>query len=147
MAMKARIRWIEKRLFMGESGTGHTVVLGTTAADDGHRLAPSALELMLIGAGGCTAWDVVDILEKGRQAVEDCVVDLDAERAETDPKVFTRIHIHFTVSGRGLDRAKVARAIELSADKYCSATAMLAKTAAITHDFEIVEAEVAPVAS
>jgi putative redox protein len=145
--MKARVRWIEKRLFMGESGTGHTVVLGTTATPDGHLLAPSALELMLIGAGGCTAWDVVDILEKGRQAVDDCVVDLDADRAEVDPKVFTRIHIHFTVSGKGLDRAKVERAIHLSADKYCSATAMLAKTANITHDFEIVETEAAPVAS
>ena len=147
MSMKARVRWIEKRLFMGESGTGHTVVLGTTASADGHKLAPSALELMLIGAGGCTAWDVIDILEKGRQAVADCVVDLDAERAETEPKVFTRIHIHFTVSGRGLDRSKVERAIQLSADKYCSATAMLAKTAAITHDFEIVETETVAVAS
>lgn len=137
--MKARVRWIEKRLFMGESGTGHTVVLGTTAGPDGHKLAPSALELMLIGAGGCTAWDVVDILEKGRQAVEDVQVELDADRAETEPKVFTRIHIHFIVSGRGLDRSKVDRAIQLSADKYCSATAMLAKTAKITHDFEIVE--------
>lgn len=145
--MKARVRWIEKRLFMGELGTGHTVVLGTTTAADGHRLAPSAIELMLIGAGGCTAWDVVDILEKGRQAVDDCVVELDADRAETDPKVFTRIHIHFMVSGRDLDRAKVERAIHLSADKYCSATAMLAKTAAITHDFEIVETEAAPAVS
>lgn len=137
--MKARVRWIEKRLFMGESGTGHTVVLGTTAGPDGHKLAPGALELMLIGAGGCTAWDVVDILEKGRQVVEDVQVELDADRAETEPKVFTRIHIHFIVSGRALDRSKVDRAIQLSADKYCSATAMLAKTAKITHDFEIVE--------
>ena len=86
-----------------------------------------------------TWWDVVDILEKGRQAVEDVQVELDADRAETEPKVFTRIHIHFIVSGRGLDRSKVDRAIQLSADKYCSATAMLAKTAKITHDFEIVE--------
>ena len=145
--MKARVRWIENRLFMGESGTGHTVVLGTTAGPDGHKLAPSALELMLIGAGGCTAWDVVDILEKDRQAVDDCVVELDADRAETEPKVFTRIHIHFTVSGRNLDRTKVERAIQLSADKYCAATAMLAKTAKITHDFEVVESGEALVAS
>ena len=137
--MKARVRWIEKRLFMGESGTGHTVVLGTTAGPDGHRLAPGAMELMLIGAGGCTAWDVVDILEKGRQVVDDCVVELDADRAETDPKVFTRIHLHFTVTGRRLDRTKVERAIQLSADKYCSATAMLGKTAKLSHDFEVAE--------
>jgi putative redox protein len=97
------------------------------------------MELVLIGTGGCTAWDVVNILAKGRQPVEDCIVELDADRAETEPRVFTRIHIHFVVRGRGVDPARVRRAIELSVEKYCSASAMLAKTAEMTHDFEVVD--------
>lgn len=136
--MKARVSWVGERTFVGESGTGHTLTLGTTE-HDGRRIAPSAMELVLIGTGGCTAWDVVNILEKGRENVSDCAVALDADRADTEPSVFTRIHMHFTVTGRGLDNEKVKRAIELSADKYCSASAMLAKTAKITHDFEVVE--------
>ncbi len=144
VSTKARVQWIDKRLFLAESGSGNTIVVGNTANAEGAKLAASPMELMLMGAGGCTAFDVVDILEKGRQAIEGCEVKLEAERAETEPKVFTRIHIHFIVSGRGLDPAKVERAIALSADKYCSATAMLAKTADITHDFEIVETEKAP---
>jgi putative redox protein len=95
--------------------------------------------MVLIGTGGCSAYDVVHILERGREAVEDCVVELDADRAEKEPKVFTRIHMHFIVKGRGLSEAKVQRAIGLSIDKYCSASAMLAKTATITHDFEVVD--------
>ncbi len=97
------------------------------------------MELVLIGTGGCAAWDVVQILEKGRENIEDCVVELDADRAEQDPKVFTRIHMHFIVTGRGLSSDKVARAIALSADKYCSASAMMAKTADVTHDFEVID--------
>jgi len=97
------------------------------------------MELMLIGAGGCSAVDVVHILEKGREAVEDCVVGLDSDRAETEPEVFTRIHMHFIVKGRGLADAKVKRAIDLSIEKYCSASAMIGKTATITHDYEIVD--------
>lgn len=97
------------------------------------------MELMLIGAGGCSAVDVVHILEKGREAVEDCVVELDSERAETDPKIFTRIHMHFIVKGRGLADAKVSRAIDLSIEKYCSAMAMLSKTATVTHDYEVID--------
>jgi putative redox protein len=138
--MKARIKWVEKRTFTGESGSGHTVVLGTAHGEDGRTPGPSPMELVLIGTGGCTAYDVVHILEKGREQIEDCQVVLDAERASTDPKVFTRIHMHFIVKGRGLAAAKVQRAIELSAEKYCSASIMLAKTATITHDFELVEA-------
>ncbi|HXV29743.1 MAG TPA: OsmC family protein, partial [Sinorhizobium sp.] len=95
--------------------------------------------LILIGTGGCSAFDVVHILEKGREAVEDCVVEIDADRADQDPKVFTRIHMHFVVKGRGLATKKVERAIALSIEKYCSASAMLAKTAAITHDFEVID--------
>ena len=137
--MKARIKWVEDRTFVGESGTGHKIVLGTRATPDGPTPGPSPMELVLIGTGGCTAFDVVQILEKGREAVEDCIVEMEAERAETEPKEFTRIHMHFVVKGRNLAPAKVERAIQLSADKYCSASAMLAKTAEITHDFEVVD--------
>ncbi len=136
--MKARIRWVENRVFLGESGSGHAVLMSGSQAE-GRSVAPSPMELVLIGTGGCTAFDVVHILERGRELVEDCVAELEAERAETEPRVFTRIHVHFVVTGRGLDAAKVERAIQLSAEKYCSASAMLAKTATITHDFEIVD--------
>jgi putative redox protein len=137
--MKTRIKWVEDRTFVGESGSGHRIVLGTAFGEEGRSPGPSAMELVLIGLGGCSAYDVVHILEKGREAIEDVTVELDAERAETDPKVFTRIHMHFVVKGRGLARAKVERAISLSAEKYCSASAMIAKTATITHDFEVVD--------
>ena len=137
--MKARIKWVEERTFVGRSGSGHNVVLGTAYGPEGKTPGPSPMELVLIGTGGCTAYDVVHILEKGREAVLGCEVELDAERAETEPKVFTRIHMHFIVKGKGLSTAKVERAIQLSAEKYCSASIMLAKTAVITHDFELVE--------
>jgi putative redox protein len=137
--MKARIKWVEGRTFVGESGSGHKVVLGTASSPQGPTPGPSPMELVLIGTGGCSAFDVVHILEKGREAIEDCVVELDAERAEKDPKVFTRVHMHFVVTGRALATAKVNRAIELSIEKYCSASAMLAKTAVITHDFEVID--------
>jgi putative redox protein len=137
--MKARIKWAGERTFLGESGTGHTVPLGTTKGPDGRSLCPSAMELLLIGTGGGTAWAVVQILEKGREPIEDCVVELDAERADEDPMVFTRIHMRFIVTGRGLAPAKVERAVRLSADKYCSAAAMLAKTADITHEIEVID--------
>jgi putative redox protein len=100
------------------------------------------MELVLIGTGGCAAWDVVSILQKARQAVEDVAVELDADRAETDPRVFTRVHMHFVVRGRDIDPTRVERAIALSAEKYCSASAMVARTATITHDFEIVDTAV-----
>ena len=137
--MKARIKWVEDRTFIGESGSGHKIVLGTAFGSDGRSPGPSAMELVLIGLGGCSAYDVVHILEKGREAIEDVTVELEAERAQQDPKVFTRIHMHFVVKGWGLAPNKVQRAIELSIEKYCSASAMLAKTATITHDFEVVE--------
>lgn len=137
--MKARVKWVEGRTFVGQSESGHNVVLGTAHGPDGQKPGPSPMELILIGTGGCSAFDVVHILEKGREAVEDCVVEIDADRADQDPKVFTRIHMHFVVKGRGLSAKKVERAIALSIEKYCSASAMLAKTAAITHDFEVVD--------
>lgn len=137
--MKARVKWVEERTFVGASGSGHKVVLGTTHGPEGRTPDPSPMELVLIGTGGCSAYDVLHILEKGREAVEDCVVELDAERAETEPRVFTRIHMHFVVKGRALSSVKVKRAIDLSIEKYCSASAMLAKTATITHDFEVID--------
>ena len=105
--MKARVKWVEDRTFVGESGTGHKLVLGTSPSPGGPTPGPSPMELVLIGTGWCTAFDVVQILQKGREAVEDCVVELDAERAETEPKVFTRIHMHFVVKGRNLTIANV----------------------------------------
>lgn len=141
--MKARVKWVEDRTFVGATESGHKVVFGTAAGPDGLKPGPSPMELVLIGAGGCSAYDVVHILEKGREAVEDCVVEMDADRAETEPKVFTRIHMHFIVKGRALSEAKVKRAVDLSIEKYCSATAMLSKTAAITHDFEVVDSSTA----
>ncbi|MEK1890023.1 MAG: OsmC family protein [Phyllobacterium sp.] len=137
--MKARIKWVEDRTFIGQSGSGHNVVLGTAFGPEGRTPGPSPMELVLIGTGGCSAFDVVHILEKGREVIEDCIVEIDAERAEQDPKVFTRIHLHFVVTGRGLAANKVERAISLSVEKYCSASAMLAKTATITHDFVVID--------
>ncbi len=139
--MKARVKWVEDRTFVGETGSGHKVVFGTASGPDDAKPkpGPSPMELVLIGAGGCSAYDVVHILEKGREAVEDCVVEMDADRAGTEPKVFTRIHMHFIVTGRALTEAKVKRAVDLSIEKYCSATAMLSKTATITHDFEVID--------
>jgi putative redox protein len=137
--MKARIKWVEDRTFVGESGSGHKIVLGTAFGAEGRTPGPSPMELVLIGMGGCTAFDVVHILEKGREKIDDVSVELEAERAQQDPKVFTRIHMHFVVKGRELAPEKVERAIKLSAEKYCSASAMIAKTASITHDFELLD--------
>lgn len=137
--MKARIKWVENVTFLGETESGHALVMDGAPEAGGRNLGPRPMETVLIGTGACSAFDVILILKKGRESVTDCVVELTAERAATDPKVFTSIHFHFIVTGTGLNAAKVGRAIKLSADTYCSATAMLAKTAHVTHDFEIVE--------
>jgi len=136
--MKARVKWAENRTFIGRSGTGHNFVFGTKE-EDGTTPGPSPMELVLIGTGGCSAYDVVSILEKGREPVEDVVVELESDRADATPAVFTRIHMRFIVKGRGVNPAKVERAIQLSVEKYCSASAMMAKTADVTHDFEVVD--------
>ena len=141
--MKARIKFVENVTFLAESGTGHAMVIDGAPAEGGRKLGPRPMELLLVGLGSCTAFDVVLILRKGREEVTDCVVEVEAERAATDPKVFTRIHMHYRVAGRGLAPAKVERAIALSAEKYCSASAIMSKTATITHDWEVVE-ETAP---
>lgn len=139
--MKARIKWIDDVSFIGESESGHALVMDGAPEGGGRNLGPRPMEMVLIGTGGCTAYDVVHILRKSRAPVEDCVLEIDADRASEDPKVFTRIHFHFVVTGRGLKTAQVERAVHLSAEKYCSASIMLGKTAAITHDFEIRETE------
>lgn len=136
--MKATIKWTGDVSFSGEADSGHTVVMDGSPELGGRNRGHRPMELVLIGMGGCTALDVVTILRKSRQDVADCVAELEAERADTIPKVFTRIHVHFIVSGKDLDPKKVARAVELSANKYCSVSRMLAKTAHITHDYEII---------
>ncbi len=136
--MKAKVTWSHDRVFIGESGTGHGVLM-SSIGDDGKSLGPTPMEMVLVGTGACTAYDVVDILEKSREPIEACVAEMEAERAPEAPRVFTRIHVHFVVTGRGLNPEKIQRAIDLTAEKYCSATIMLAKTAEVTHDFEIVE--------
>jgi putative redox protein len=138
--VKARVHLSEGITFVAESGSGHAVVVDASPDVGGRNLGPRPMELVLMGTGACTAIDVVLILRKARQPVTDCVVELDAERATDDPKVFTKIHFHFVVTGKDLATAQVERAIKLSRDKYCSATAMMAKTAAVTSDFEIREA-------
>jgi putative redox protein len=136
--MKAHVTWAGDRTFLGQTESGHTIAFGNPHGERG-KPGPSALELMLMGTGGCSAYDVVHILERMREPVEDCQVSLDADRATEDPKVFTRIHMHFVVKGRGLDKDKVARAIQLSVEKYCSASAMMAQVAELTHDWEVVD--------
>jgi putative redox protein len=137
--VKARIKLGEGMTFVAESGSGHAVVADASPDVGGRDLGARPMELVLMGTGACSAVDVVLILRRGRQPISDCVVDLEAERATEDPKVFTRIRLRYTVTGKGLDPAQVERAIRLSKEKYCSATAMLAKTAEITTEYEIRE--------
>ena len=140
--MECKVHWVPAAGmgFVAETGSGHLLTMDGAPDGGGRDLAPRPMEVVLAGTGGCTAYDVVLILKRGRHAVTGCEVRLDAERAAADPKVFTKIHLHFVVSGRDLDPAAVARAIELSHDKYCSATIMLAKTATVTTSHEIVAA-------
>lgn len=141
--MDCTVRWVGNEAgmsFIAETGSGHAVVMDGAPEAGGKNLGPRPMEMLLAGTGGCSAFDVVLILKKGRQAVTGCEVSLKAERAESDPKVFTQIHFHYRVSGKQLKPDAVARAIELSKDKYCSASIMMAETANITYDFEIIEA-------
>jgi len=137
--MKARVKWLDNMSFVGESGSGHSVVMDGAPDSGGRNLAARPMEMVLMGMGGCTAFDVVMILKKARQPIADCIVEVLAERAEEVPKVFTRIHVHYIVKGRGLSEKQVEKAIHLTAEKYCSVSIMLAATAEVTHDFEIVE--------
>ncbi len=137
--MKCRVKWLDHMTFVGESGSGHAVVMDGAPEHGGRNLGIRPMEMLLLGLGGCTAFDVVMILNKSRQDIVDCEVLIDSDRAQEVPKVFNRIHIHFIVRGNNLDIARVDKAVNLSAEKYCSASEMLGKTAKITHDFEIVE--------
>lgn len=136
--MKANIAWQEGVSFLGQVGSGHSVLMDGAPEAGGKNLGPRPMEMILLGLGGCTAFDVVHILRKGRQAITGCQVEMDAQRATEDPKVFTRIHLHFIITGKGLDPRQVERAINLSAEKYCSASIMLKATVDITHDYEII---------
>jgi putative redox protein len=138
--MKARVKWVEDVMFVTESGSGHSMVVDGAPEYGGRNMGPRPMELLLMGLGGCTSFDVVTILKKARQDVTSCVAELSAERADAVPAVFTRIHVHFVVKGRGLKEAQVKKAVDLSSDKYCSASIMLGQAGVvITHDFEIVE--------
>ena len=136
--MKARVKWVEQTLMVGESGSGHAVVMDGPPDFGGRNLGVRPMEMLLLGLGGCSQFDVVHILRKGRNPVTLCEVELEAERAETEPKVFTKIHVHFRLAGPGLTEKTVERAVKLSAEKYCSASIMLGQVVEISHDFELV---------
>ena len=137
--MQVRVKWLDGMAFVGETGTGHAVVMDGAPEVGGRNLGARPMEMLLLGLGGCTSFDVVAMLKKSRQDVLDCQVDIDGTRADEVPKVFTDIHVHFRVYGNDLSQKHVARAVQLSAEKYCSASMMLGASARVTHDFEIVE--------
>lgn len=136
--MKTRVKWLDNMSFVGESGSGHSVVMDGPPEFGGRDLGVRPMEMLLLGLGGCASFDVVSMLKKSKQDLVDCEVEIEAERATEEPKVFTKIHMHFKISGNDLSEKRVIRAIELSAEKYCSASIMLGKTAEVTHDYEIV---------
>ncbi len=135
--MKARIKWVQDATFIAESGSGHAVVIDGPPEGGGRNLGVRPMEMLLMGTAGCTAYDVVHILRKSRQPIEDCVIEIEGQRAEQEPKVFTHIHIHFIVTGKDLNDSAVKRAVKLTAEKYCSASIMLGKAVEITHDYEV----------
>ena len=138
--MKATVRWVDGAMFVGESGSGHAVVMDGPESSGGRNMGLRPMEMVLIGTGGCSSFDVVSILKKSRQDVIDCVADIEATRADATPAVFETIHLHFKVSGRGLSEKQAERAVSLSAEKYCSASIMLASGGVkITHSFEVIE--------
>ena len=137
--MKAVVKWLDNMSFVGESESGHAVVMDGPPDSGGRNMGVRPMEMVLLGMGGCTAFDVVLILQRQRQAITDCHVELTSERADEVPKVFTKIHVHYVVTGKNLDAKKVSRAIDMTAEKYCSVSIMLAKTVEVTHDFEIIE--------
>ena len=136
--MKARVKWVEDVQFVGESGTKHSLIIDGPENLGGHGTGMRPMELLLLGLGGCTSFDVVEMLKKSRQNIVDCVVEIDGQRSESVPKIFTDIHVHYIITGSNIKEAQVKRAIELSSEKYCSASLMLGKSANITHDYEII---------
>ncbi|MDH5517981.1 MAG: OsmC family protein [Gammaproteobacteria bacterium] len=137
--MKTRVKWLDNMTFVGESESGHSVVMDGPPEAGGRNLGIRPMEMVLLGLGGCSSFDVLMILQKGRQNITNCHVEISAERAQTDPKVFTKIHAHFVVEGNKLNPKQVEKAVALSADKYCSVSIMLASTVEITHDYEIID--------
>ena len=137
--MKARVQWLDGRAFVGESGSGHAVVMDGAPESGGRNIGVRPMEMLLLGLGGCTAFDVVMILEKGREKVTACDVELEAERAATEPKVFTHVKLTYKLKGHDLKPAAIERAIKLSAEKYCSATAMFEKTAKVEYSWTVEE--------
>ena len=140
--MQATVKWVDNAMFLGESGSGHSVVMDGAPDQGGHNLGVRPMEMLLLGMGGCSAFDVMGVLKKSRQQVVDCRVELEAERADAVPSVFTRIHLHFVVTGVALKESHVARAVQLSAEKYCSASIMLESAGVeISHSHELVDFE------
>ncbi len=139
--MKSRVKWLDNMSFVGESASGHSVVMDGPPEAGGRDLGIRPMEMLLLGLGGCSSFDVVSMLKKGRQNISNCEVEISAQRANSEPKVFTEIHLHFVLEGKNLSETKVARAIELSAEKYCSASIMLGKTAVVTHDYEVIQTQ------
>lgn len=137
--MKARVKWVENTMMVGEADSGHAVIMDGPKEHGGRNLGTRPMEMILLGLGGCTQFDVVHILRKGRHQVSLCEVELEAERADSDPKVFTKIHVHFKVAGPGLKEKAVQRAVELSAEKFCSASIMLGASVDITHGYELLD--------
>lgn len=137
--MKARVKWLDHMSFVGESGSGHSVVMDGAPEVGGRNLGVRPMEMVLLGLGGCTSFDMVLILQRQRQAISDCQVEIEAQRAESTPRVFTKIHVHYIVKGSGLDPKKVERAVNMTAEKYCSVSIMLSASVELTHDFEIIE--------
>ncbi|MGR9116222.1 MAG: OsmC family protein [Gammaproteobacteria bacterium] len=139
--MEAKVKWVDGVMFVGEAGSGHAVVMDGPPDHGGRNMGPRPMEMILLGVGGCSSFDVVQILQKGRNDIVDCRVDISAERVDGIPSVFSEIHLHFVVTGRNLKPSVVERAVKLSAEKYCSASIMLGKVVSITHDFEVIEVE------
>ncbi len=139
--MKATVKWLDNMAFVGETESGHAVVMDGPPESGGRNLGVRPMEMVLLGMGGCTAFDVVLILKKARQQISDCQVELSAERATEIPKVFTKIHAHYVIKGKNLDPRRVAKAVDLTAEKYCSVSIMLSSSVEISHDFEIIEEE------
>ena len=137
--MQVIVKWVDGRTFLGESGSGHTVVMDGPPDHGGRNIGIRPMEMILLGVGGCSSYDVMDILQKGRHDIVDCVAEITAERVDKVPSVFSKIHLHFKVTGKNLKDSVVERAVKLSAEKYCSASIMLGKSVDITHDYEVID--------
>ncbi len=136
--MEAKVKWVDGRMFVGETGSGHAVIMDGPPSHGGRNMGIRPMEMILLGVGGCSSFDVIEILQKGRHNVIDCIAEVSAERVDTVPSIFSKIHLHFIVTGSDLKASVVERAVKLSAEKYCSASIMLSKSVTITHDFEII---------